>query len=69
MPPGFVDFPNFAQGFGFTGREAISEVREFSKTHQVGFCQGCHTGVVLLTHFLSCPNAAWSPYRCNDHKY
>ena len=50
MQPGFVDFPNFAQGFGFgfAGREAISEAREFSKTHQVGFCQGCDTGVVFL---------------------
>ena len=38
MWPGFVDFPNFAQGFGFASREAIAEAREFSKTHQVGCC-------------------------------
>ena len=38
MWPGFVDFLNFAQGFGFASREAISEAREFSKIHQVGFC-------------------------------
>ena len=31
MQPGFVDFPNVAQGFGFVSREAISEAREFSK--------------------------------------
>ena len=43
--PGFVDFPHFPQGFGFDCREAISEAREFSKTHQVGFRQGCDTGV------------------------
>ena len=29
--PGFVDFQNFAKGFGFTSREAIFEVREFQK--------------------------------------
>ena len=42
-----VDFPNFAQGFGFASREAIFEVREFPKTDQVGFRQGCDTGVVI----------------------
>ena len=36
MKPGFVDFPNFGQGFGFDSREAISVAREFSKTHWVG---------------------------------
>ena len=40
MQPGFVDFSNFAQGIGFAGREAISEARDFSKTHKVGFRQG-----------------------------
>ena len=45
--PEFVDFPHFAQGFGFASREAISEAREFSKAHQVGFRQGCDTGVGL----------------------
>ena len=35
MQPGFVDFSNFAQGFGFAIREAISEAREFWKAHQV----------------------------------
>ena len=45
MLPGFVDFPNFFQGFGFANREAISEVREFSKTHKVGFYQDCDTGM------------------------
>ena len=46
MQPGFVDCPNFDQGFAFVSREAISEAREFSKTYQVGFRQGCDTGVV-----------------------
>ena len=45
MLPGFVDFRNFTQGFGFASREAISEARGFSKTHQVGFRQGWDTGV------------------------
>ena len=49
MQPRFVDFPNFAQGFGFASREAISEAREFSRTHQVGFRQDCETGVVAAT--------------------
>ena len=44
MQPEFVDFPNFAQGFGFASREAISEARDFSKTHQVRFRQFCDTG-------------------------
>ena len=48
MQPGFVDFENFVQGLGFAGSEAIYETREFSKTHQVGFRQGCDTGVVLI---------------------
>ena len=47
MQPGFVDFPNFAQGFGYASREAIFEASESSKTHQVGFRQGCDTGVVF----------------------
>ena len=47
MQPGFADFPSLAQGFGFACREAISEAREFSKTHQVGFRQRCDTGVVV----------------------
>ena len=37
MQPGFVDFHDFAQGFGFASREAILEAREFYKTHQVEF--------------------------------
>ena len=41
--------PNFAQGFGSAGRKAISEAREFSKTHQVGFDQSCDTGVIIDT--------------------
>ena len=45
MQPEFIDFPNCTQGFGFTGREAISEARKFSKTHQMGVFQGCDTGV------------------------
>ena len=49
MIPGLVDFQNFAQGFDFASKEAISEAREFSKTHQEGFRQGCYTGVVLTT--------------------
>ena len=47
MQPGFVDFPNFVKSFGFASREAIFQAREFSKTHQVGFRQGCDTGVVF----------------------
>ena len=47
MKAGLVDFPNFAQGFDFASREAISEAREFSKTHQVGFRPGCDTGVEI----------------------
>ena len=34
MQPGFVDFQDFAQGFGFAKREATFEAREFQKTHQ-----------------------------------
>ena len=45
MRPGFLGFPSFAQGFGFTIRKAISEAREFSKIQQVGFRQACDTGV------------------------
>ena len=45
MQPGLADFPNLAYGVGFSSREAISEVREFSKIDQVGFRQGCDTGV------------------------
>ena len=29
MQPGFVDFPNSPQSFGFASREAISVAREF----------------------------------------
>ena len=29
MHPGFADFQNFAQGFGFASKESIFEVREF----------------------------------------
>ena len=52
MQLGFVDFPNFDQGFGFVSREAISEAMKFSKTHQVGLCQGCDTGVVIGVHMI-----------------
>ena len=45
MWPGFDDLPTFAQSFGFASKEAISEAREFSKTHQVGFFQGWDIGV------------------------
>ena len=48
MLPGFVDFPNFAQGFRFASREAISEASEFSKIYQMGFRQGCDTCGVLI---------------------
>ena len=48
MQPGFVDFPTFAQGIGFASRNAISEAREFSNTHKVGFSQGCDTGVINI---------------------
>ena len=41
MQPVFIIFQNFAQSIGFASKEAISEAREFSKTHQVGFLQGC----------------------------
>ena len=45
MQPVFVDYPNFDhQGFGFASGEAISEAREFLRTHRVGFGQGCDTG-------------------------
>ena len=46
MQPGLVLFLHFPQSFGFAGKEAISEAREFSNTHQVGFRQGCDTGIV-----------------------
>ena len=51
MQPGFVDFPNFSQGFGFASRKVISEVTEFPKTHQMGFRQSCGTGVVYSGGF------------------
>ena len=44
MLPGLVDFQNFAQGFGFAGKEAIAEAREFWKIRQEGFCQGRGNG-------------------------
>ena len=44
MHPGFVAFPNFAQSFGFAGREAIPEAREVLKTHQVGFAKAVTQG-------------------------
>ena len=50
MLPRLVDFQNFSQGFGFASKaEAISEAREFSKTRQERFHQGCDTGMVLIT--------------------
>ena len=36
---GYVGVLNFAQGFGFASSEAISEAREFSKTHQWDFAK------------------------------
>ena len=48
MQLGFVDFLNFGLGIGFSSREAISGAREFSKTHKVGFRQGCDTGVIYI---------------------
>ena len=51
MQPGFVDFPTFSQSFGFASREVIPEVREFLKTHQMGFRQSCGTGVVYSGGF------------------
>ena len=38
--PGFVDFQNFAQGFGFGSREPIFDSREFQTTYQVGISPG-----------------------------
>ena len=49
MPPGLVDFQNFAQRFGFAGKEAISEAREFWKIRQEGFRRGRPLVVVLIT--------------------
>ena len=45
MQPGFVDFQNFAQGFGFARREAVSFRQGIPKTQQMGFRQECETGV------------------------
>ena len=50
MQPGFVHFSNFAQGFGFASWESLSDSREFSKTHKVGFCKSCGTGVDRETY-------------------
>ena len=47
MLPGLGDFQNFEQVFGFASKEAISGAREFSKTRQEGFRQGCDTGVAF----------------------
>ena len=49
MLPGLVDFQNFAQGFGFAGKEAISEAREFWKIRQEGFRRGRPLAVFLIT--------------------
>ena len=46
MQPGFSDFQDFAQGFGFASSEAISKAREPRKTHQVELRKACDTGVV-----------------------
>ena len=45
---GFVDFLNFAQGFNFASRKAISEASEFFEIYQMGFGKGCDTGGVLI---------------------
>ena len=45
MQPGFVEFYNFDQGFGFARREAIFRPVTSKKNHQVGFRQDCDTGV------------------------
>ena len=45
MQPGFVDFQNFAQIFSFGSGGATFEAMEFQKPHQVGFLQGCDTGL------------------------
>ena len=43
MQPGFVDFQNFAQGFGFARRKATLG-QGFHQTYQlVGFLQNCDT--------------------------
>ena len=42
MQPGFFDFPNFVQGLVLLVRRLFL-AREFSKTHRVGFRQGCDT--------------------------
>ena len=64
MLPGLGDFQNFEQGFGFASKEAISEAREFSKTRQEGFRQGCDTGVVLITE----QNQTGHDCRWNEHQ-
>ena len=40
MQLGFVDFQNFAQGFGFVSRQAIFRPGSFK--NPVRFHQGCH---------------------------
>ena len=62
MQPGLFNFPNFAQRFCFASSEAISEAREFPKTHQVGFRQGCDK--VMVVHEISC-----SPESTNEVKF
>ena len=49
MQPGFVDFSNFAHGFGFANGDAISEAREFSKAHQVEFVRAVTQGGPCVT--------------------
>ena len=45
MQPRFVDFSNFAQGFGFANWEAISEAREVLENPPDEFSQAHNTGV------------------------
>ena len=44
-------FQTLSRVLVLTIREAISEAREFSKTHQMGFRQGCDTRVVKRGNF------------------
>ena len=39
MQPGFVDFPNFAQGDGFANRKYIFKAREFKNPTKWDFAR------------------------------
>ena len=47
MQPGIADIPNFAQGYGFVSREAISEARELSKPIRWDFTRAITQGWML----------------------